>query len=196
MPVLIEGVSVLLRKGSIHERYKGGYAQFLFDLNDYVSFTASNQLLCVSYKTHLEARALLKMLADKGMRVALINEEDSSKTDAVLVDQVFGPSVRVWWIDLIPISRSRKIKAEMKQKSKGESREGSKGEPKEDSQELSKEHILIAATYEETDEKEELRIKNWDQGEIAYPLDWKYESSKSLDLEFLRMAENRSYLNH
>jgi len=188
MPVLIEGVSVLLRKGSIHERYKGGYAQFLFDLNDYVSFTASNQLLCVSYKTHDEARALLKMLADKGMRVALINEEDPSKTDAVLVDQVFGPSVRVWWIDLIPISRSRKITAEMKEKSKGE--------PKEESQELSKEHILIAATYEETDEKEELRIKNWDQGEIAYPLDWKYESSKSLDLEFLRMAENRSYLNH
>jgi hypothetical protein len=75
-------------------------------------------------------------------------------------------------------------------------KEKSKGEPKGDSQELSKEHILIAATYEETDEKEELRIKNWDQGEIAYPLDWKYESSKSLDLEFLRMAENRSYLNH
>jgi len=196
MPVLIEGVSVLLRKGSIHERYKGGYAQFLFDLNYYVSFTASNQLLCVSYKTHVEARALLKMLADNGMRVALINEEDSSKTDAVLVDQVFGPSVRVWWIDLIPISRSRQIKAEMREKSKGESSEGSKGESKEDSQELSKEHILIAASYEETDEKEELRIKNWDQGEIAYPLDWKYENSKSLDLEFLRMAENRSYLNH
>ena len=188
MPVLIEGVSVLLRKGSIHERYKGGYAQFLFDLNDYVSFTASNQLLCVSYKTHIEARGLLKILADNGMRVALINEEDSSKTDAVLVDQVFGPSVRVWWIDLIPISRSRKISAEAKEKSKGES--------KEDSREPSKEHILIAATYEEADEKEELRIKNWDQGEIAYPLDWKYEDSKSLALEFLRMAENRSYLNH
>lgn len=192
MPVLIEGVSVLLRKGSIHERYKGGYAQFLFDLNDYVSFTASNQLLCVSYKTHVEARALLKMLADNGMRIALINEEDSSKTDAVLVDQVFGPSVRVWWIDLIPISRSRKIKAEMIEKSKEEL----KRKLKEESIELSKEHILIAATYEETDEKEELRIKNWDQGEIAYPLDWKYENSKSLDLEFLRMAENRSYLNH
>jgi hypothetical protein len=192
MPVLIEGVSVLLRKGSIHERYKGGYAQFLFDLNDYVSFTASNQLLCISYKTHDEARALLKMLADNGMRVALINEEDPSKTDVVLVDQVFGPSVRVWWIDLIPISRSRKIKAEIKEKSKEEL----KKESKEESIEPSKEHILIAATYEETDEKEELRIKNWDQGEIAYPLDWKYENSKSLDLEFLRMAENRSYLNH
>jgi hypothetical protein len=184
MPVLIEGVSVLLRKGSIHERYKGGYAQFLFDLNDYVSFTASNQLLCVSYKTHDEARALLKMLAGNGMRVALINEEDPSRTDAVLVDQVFGPSVRVWWIDLIPVSRSRKIKAEVK------------AESKEESKESSQEHILIAATYEETDEKEELRIRNWDQGEIAYPLDWKYENSKSLDLEFLRMAENRSYLNH
>lgn len=192
MPVLIEGVSVLLRKGSIYERYKGGYAQFLFDLNDYVSFTASNQLLCVAYKTHDEARALLKMLADSGMRVALINEEDPARTDAVLVDQVFGPSVRVWWIDLIPVSRSRKIEAEVKVESKEETKEETKEEPKESSQE----HILIAATYEETDEKEELRIKNWDQGEIAYPLDWKYESSKSLDLEFLRMAENRSYLNH
>ena len=184
MPVLIEGVSVLLRKGFIHERYKGGYAQFLFDLNDYVSFTASNQLLCVAYKTHDEARALLKMLADNGMRVALINEEDPARTDAVLVDQVFGPSVRVWWIDLIPVSRSRKIMA----KAKMELKKGIK--------ELPQEHILIAATYEEMDEKEELRIKNWDQGDIAYPLDWKYENSKSLDLEFLRMAENRSYLNH
>jgi hypothetical protein len=192
MPVLIEGVSVLLRKGSIHERYKGGYAQFLFDLNGYVSFTASNQLLCVSYKTHDEARALLKMLAGNGMRVALINEDDPSKTDAVLVDQVFGPSVRVWWIDLIPVSRSRKMKAEVKVESKAQSKQASKEELIEPSQE----HILIAATYEETDEKEELRIKNWDQGEIAYPLDWKYENSKSLDLEFLRMAENRSYLNH
>jgi hypothetical protein len=192
MPVLIEGVSILLRKGSIHERYKGGYAQFLFDLNDYVSFTASNQLLCVSYKTHDEARALLNMLAGNGMRVALINEEDPSRTDAVLVDQVFGPSVRVWWIDLIPVSRSRKMKAEVKVESKAQSKQASKEELIEPSQE----HILIAATYEETDEKEELRIKNWDQGEIAYPLDWKYENSKSLDLEFLRMAENRSYLNH
>jgi hypothetical protein len=190
--VLIEGVSVLLRKGSIHERYKGGYAQFLFDLNDYVSFTASNQLLCVSYKSHDEARALLNMLAGNGMRVSLINEEDPSKTDAVLVDQVFGPSVRVWWIDLIPVSRSRKMKAEVEVESKAQSKQASKEELIEPSQE----HILIAATYEEMDEKEELRIKNWDQGEIAYPLDWKYENSKSLDLEFLRMAENRSYLNH
>ena len=98
---------------------KGG-AQFLFDLNDYVSFTASNQLLCVSYKTHDEARALLKRLAGNGMRVALINEEDSSRTDAVLVDQVFGTSVRVWWIDLIPVSRSRKMMAEVKAESKEE----------------------------------------------------------------------------
>jgi hypothetical protein len=79
-------------------------------------------------------------------------------------------------------------KEEIKAEVKVESKEGIK--------ESSQEHILIAATYEETDEKEELRIKNWDQGEIAYPLDWKYENSKSLDLEFLRMAENRSYLNH
>ena len=179
MPVLIEGVSVLLRKGPIHERYQGGYGQFLFDLNGYVSFTSSNQLLCVQYTNHDEARALLQMLASKGMKVALINEEDPRKTDAVLVDQVFGASVPVYWLDLIPLVRPRVIK-------------GKKGVKKE----APEESILIAATYDEIDEKEEQRIKNWDKGEIAYPLDWSYEKSKSLDLEFLRMAENRSFRDH
>ena len=180
MPVLIEGVSVLLRKGPIHERYQGGYAQFLFDLNDYVSFTACNQLLCVQYKNHDEARAFLKALASNGMRIALINEEDPRKTDAVLVDQVFGTSVPVYWLDLIPLVRPRAIN-------------GKKRVDKKDSQE---ESILIAATYDEIDEREELRIKNWDKSEITYPQDWSYEKSKSLDLEFIRMAENRSFRDH
>ena len=179
MPVLIEGVSVLMRKGSVHQRYRGGYGQFLFDLHGHESLTTSNQLLCVSYKNHEEARGLLRMMAVNGMRIALINEEDPMKTDAVLVDQVFGPSIRVWWLDLIPLSRPRKA---VKPKSKN---------PRTD-----EEWILIAATQDEVDEKEELRIRNWDQGEIAYPQDWKYENSKSLDLEFLRMAERRSYLDH
>jgi hypothetical protein len=179
MPVLIEGISVLLRKGPIHERYQGGYAQFLFDLNGYVSFTACNQLLCVQYKNHEEARALLQMLASKGMRVALINEEDPRKTDVVLVDQVFGASFPVHWIDLIPLVRPRVVK-------------GEQGVDKK----VSEESILIAATYDEIDEKEEQRIRNWDKGEIAYPLDWSYEKSKSLDLEFIRMAENRSFRDH
>jgi len=119
------------------------------------------------------------MLASKGMKVALINEEDPRKTDAVLVDQVFGASVPVYWLDLIPLVRPRVIK-------------GKKGVKKE----APEESILIAATYDEIDEKEEQRIKNWDKGEIAYPLDWSYEKSKSLDLEFLRMAENRSFRDH
>jgi hypothetical protein len=114
------------------------------------------------------------------MRIALINEEDPRKTDAVLVDQVFGASVPVYWLDLIPLVRPRAVK-------------GKKRVDKKDAQE---ESILIAATYDEIDEKEELRIKNWDKSEIAYPQDWAYENSKSLDLEFLRMAENRSFRDH
>jgi len=114
------------------------------------------------------------------MRIALINEEDPKKTDAVLVDQVFGTSVPVYWIDLIPLVRPRVIKGKKR---------GVKNQ-------VSEESILIAATYDEIDEKEEQRIRNWDKGEIAYPLDWAYENSKSLDLEFLRMAENRSFRDH
>jgi hypothetical protein len=84
----------------------------------------------------------------------------------------------VWWLDFISLVRPRVVKIKRAKK-----------------KELPEENILIAATHEEMEEKEELRIKNWDRGEIAYPTDWKYENSKSLDLEFLRIAEDRS-LNH
>ena len=67
--------------------------------------------------------------------------------------------------------RSRKIKAEVKVESKEELKESSQ------------EHILIAATYEETDEKEELRIKNWDQDDgisILLTLEWNSNRSPAL----------------
>ena len=106
MPVLIEGVSVLLKKGAVIERYTGGYGQFLFDLNGHKSLTSSNQLLCVQYENHEQARAYLQLIAQKGLKVGLINIENPSDTDAVLVDQVFGPSIRVWWLDFITLDQS------------------------------------------------------------------------------------------
>ena len=48
----------------------------------------------------------------------------------------------------------------------------------------------------EVDEKEEVRLQGWGRDEIAFPKDWDFKSSKSMDLEFMRMAENRSKLTH
>ena len=180
MPVLIEGVSVLLKKGAVIERYTGGYGQFLFDLNGHKSLTSSNQLLCVQYENHEQARAYLQLIAQKGLKVALINIENPSDTDAVLVDQVFGPSIRVWWLDFITLDQSTDL-AKSKIRKKPNS---------------IKEKIVVAATNDEMDEREELRLQCWQRSEIAFPEGWKYKESKSLELEFLRMAENRSFRDH
>ena len=54
----------------------------------------------------------------------------------------------------------------------------------------------LAATDEEVDEKEEVRKHGWGRDEIAFSKDWELKTSKSIDLEFMRMAEHRSKLTH
>lgn len=180
MPVLIEGVCILLRKGSIIERYQGGYGQFIFDLNDRTRLCECNDLLSVSFDNHDLARAYLKFLVERGLKVMLLNEVNPNNTDAILVDQVFGPSFRVYWLDFIHLSSNpHKLKTQSKRRKTGGG-----------------ENIVIAASDQEVDEKEEARLIGWEKDEIAFPKDWKFKSSKSMNLEFLRMAENRSKQVH
>ena len=185
MPVLIEGVCVILKKGSVIERYQGGYSQFLFDLHDQSKLIQSNQLLSMSFSNHEEARNYLRFIAQKGFKIMMVNEDNPQKVDAVLVDQVFGPSCRVYWLDFIHLGANPHSKARQNNKrSKTKSKVGDG------------ESIVIAATDEEVDEKEEVRQHGWGRDEIAFPKDWEFKSSKSMDLEFMRMAENRSKLTH
>jgi hypothetical protein len=185
MPVLIEGVCVLLKKGSVIERYQGGYGQFIFDLHDRSKLIESNELLSLSFSNHEEARNYLKFIAQKGLKIMMINEDDPQSTDALLVDQIFGPSFRVYWLDFIHLSPNPHSKT--RQNNKGSNAKNKVG---------SDERIVIAATDAEVDEKEEVRNLNWGRDEIAFPKDWEFKSSKSMDLEFMRMAENRSKLTH
>ena len=183
MPVLIEGVSVLLKKGSVIERYQGGYGQFQFDLHDQSKISESNELISIGFDNHEEARGYLKFLVQRGLKVMLLNEDNPNNTDAMLVDQVFGPSFRVYWLDFIHLSPNPHSKKSNKQK---------KGNSKLHDQET----IVIAATEKELDDKEEIRLMRWDKNEISFPKDWEFKTSKSMDLEFMRMAENRSKLTH
>ena len=187
MPVLIEGVCVLLKKGSLIERYQGGYGQFLFDLHDQSKFIESNDLLSISFNNHQEARGYLQFIAERGLKIMMINEDNPQNADALLVDQVFGPSFRVYWLDFIHLGASPHSKARQSSKKQGSKTKNKVGDD---------EHIVIAATDREMDEKEEARIVAWGKDEIAFPKDWEFKSSKSMDLEFMRMAENRSKLAH
>jgi len=187
MPVLIEGVCVLLKKGSVIERYQGGYGQFIFDLHDQNKLIESNDLLSISFNSHDEARNYLQFIAQKGLKIMMINEDNPQNADALLVDQVFGPSFRVYWLDFIHLGANPHSKFRQNSKKQGSKTKNKVGDD---------EHIVIAATDQELDEKEEVRNLNWGRDEIAFPRDWEFKSSKSMDLEFMRMAENRSKLTH
>lgn len=186
MPVLIEGVCVLLKKGSIIERYQGGYGQFLFDLHDQSKMSESNELISIAFDDHEEARCYLQFLVQRGLKIMLLNEDNPNNTDALLVDQVFGPSFRVYWLDFIHLSPNADSKAMQRNKRRGNAK----------NKVSNHENIVIAATDREMDEKEEIRLLRWGKEEIAFPKDWEFKSSKSMDLEFMRMAENRSKLTH
>ena len=187
MPVLIEGVCVLLKKGSIIERYAGGFGQFIFDLHDRSKLIESNDLLSISFNNHDEARDYLQFIAQKGLKIMMVNEDNPQKIDAVLVDQVFGPSCRVYWLDFIHLGANPHSKARQSSKKQGSKTRNKVGDG---------EHIVIAATDQELDEKEEVRQLRWGREEIAFPKDWEFKTSKSMDLEFMRMAEHRSKLTH
>lgn len=182
MPVLIEGVCVLLKKGSVIERYQGGYGQFIFDLHDRSKLSESNELISISFDNHQQARNYLQFLVQQGLKVMLLNEDNPNNTDALLVDQVFGPSFRVYWLDFIHLSSSSDLKTRKTKVSR--SKVGKY------------EEIVIAATEKELDEKEEVRLLRWGKDEISFPKGWEFKTSKSMDLEFLRMAENRSKQLH
>ena len=181
MPVLIEGVCVLLKKGSVIERYQGGYGQFIFDLHDQSKLSESNDLISIGFNSHDEARNYLQFLAERGLKIMLVNEDNPNNTDAMLVDQVFGPSFRVYWLDFIHLSPNTSNKNKVRSKK----------------QKLSdQEHIVIAATDDEVESKDEAKVNGWSKEEIAFPKDWEFNKSKSMNLEFMRMAENRSKLTH
>jgi hypothetical protein len=187
MPVLIEGVCVLLKKGFVIERYLGGYGQFIFDLNDQRRMIESGDLISISFNNHEEARGYLQFIAQKGLKIMMINEDNPHNADALLVDQVFGPSFRVYWLDFIHLGANPHSKARKKSKKQGDKTKNKVGDD---------ERIVIAATYRELDEKEEVRLLSWGREEIAFPKDWEFKTSKSMDLEFMRMAGNRSKLTH
>ena len=188
MPILIEGVCVLLKKGSVIERYQGGYGQFLFDLQDQNKLIESNELISISFNNHEEARDYLQFIAQKGLKIMMINEDNTLNADALLVDQVFGPSFRVYWLDFIHLGTNPHSKARERHKKSNAGTAKTKASDEE--------HIVIAATDREVDDKDEARLYSWGRDEIAFPKDWEFKTSKSMDLEFMRMAENRSKLTH
>ncbi|CAM3679756.1 hypothetical protein [Polynucleobacter antarcticus] len=59
-----------------------------------------------------------------------------------------------------------------------------------------REKITVVATDDEMEDREEIRLGLLIKQDIAFPEDWERKKSKALSLDFMRMSEKRSYLDH
>jgi hypothetical protein len=55
---------------------------------------------------------------------------------------------------------------------------------------------VLVATDDEMEAIDEVRRQCWKKDEITFPKDWEFTQSQTMDLDFMRMSENRSYLDH
>jgi hypothetical protein len=180
MPVLIEGVTVLIKRGALFDTYKGGYDQFIYDLQDQSALAVSNDLVRISFEDHASARAYQKLLVERGLKVALINENEPARIDAVLIDQVFGASMTIFWLNYIAIDHAAKP---------------DRYRLPEEINNFS-EKITVAATDDELDGRENIRLGQLINEDVGFPSDWERKKQKALALSFMRMSESRSLLEH
>lgn len=52
--------------------------------------------------------------------------------------------------------------------------------------------LVIAAIDQEVGGRKEVRLHGWERDDIAFLKEWELKSSKLMDIEFMRMNENRS----
>lgn len=95
MAVLVEGISVVIRREAINARYPGGWERFVAD--------APNRTLCadphlarVGFMVPDDVKGFIETLG----RNAIAHHTANSSGDAVVVDQMSGPTSRCDWVEV------------------------------------------------------------------------------------------------
>jgi hypothetical protein len=166
MSVMIEGVSVVISFEAVLLKYKGGLGQFLFEIPNVKNYCVDGKLARVKFETHDEAKFYMSQLATAGLKIAPFTIDEPYWSDAVLVDQAFGPNHMVYWFNF-----GRKL-------------------IKDDT------FITFVWHSDEDDEDHSRRRALWAKDNLIFPKDWKLEKSDTRNLDFLRMSEIRSVFDH
>jgi len=94
MAVLVEGISVVVRKSQIDAIYPGGWGGFVADCPN-KSLCADSDLARVGFMTPADVESYCRRLTDCGL-VFLAND---SAVDLAVVDQIQGPTVKCDWLE-------------------------------------------------------------------------------------------------
>ena len=168
MSIMLEGISIIVLLEDVHERYKGGFAQFMFDQPSLSRFCNDGKIAGISLKSYEEVDEYLKLIAKKGLRVDRINFDDATSSDyadVILIDQSFGPNINVNWLSY-----------DWKQISKGD--------------------VIMYAWSKFDQDDISIRIEPWDKEFLVVPDGWELKNSETKAFAFFRMAERKSFSKH
>jgi hypothetical protein len=94
MAVLVEGVSVVVRRAAIELRYSGGADAFV-EAAAGPAFCADDELACVGFLATADAEAFCEALAEAGLSFG----DDGTAADVAVVDQFEGVVTDTDWLE-------------------------------------------------------------------------------------------------
>ena len=94
MAVLVEGISVVVRRPRIAECYPRGWDEFLADVPNR-TLCADPDLARVGFMTPADAKGFVALLGRRGLEFL----RDGRALDLCVVDQLKGPTVPCAWLD-------------------------------------------------------------------------------------------------
>ena len=94
MAVLVEGISVIVRRDSVVARYSGGWDQFVADAPNR-TFCADSDLARIGFMAPDDVAAFIDFLQKRG----LVFLEDGRAVDFCVCDQQSGPTCGCSWVE-------------------------------------------------------------------------------------------------
>ena len=100
MAVLVEGISVVVRRAAIDERYSGGMEAFL-EAVPTALFAADDEIAVVGFQSADEAEAYCEALAEAGISFGDEGDEgdEGEAADVAVVDQFEGVLTETPWLE-------------------------------------------------------------------------------------------------
>jgi hypothetical protein len=98
MAVLIEAISVVVRRDSINRCFRGGWTAFLSVVPN-ATFCADDQLARVGFSDPTSTERFVRCLQDGGLTFV----RDLKCIDIAVVDQLRGPTVECDWLTLVRV---------------------------------------------------------------------------------------------
>jgi uncharacterized protein YdhG (YjbR/CyaY superfamily) len=94
MAVLVEAISVIVRRDAINARFSGGWGEFLSTIPNH-TFCADEDLARVGFMTPLDVEGFVRRLERGGLTFV----RRGKAIDMAVVDQVRGPTVPAKWLE-------------------------------------------------------------------------------------------------